>query len=298
MSKYTRGVLYLCVAMLLYSIMPVLIRVLGRGHIPPASQVFLRYCVAFAAAGIYFAATKSKFLVKKKDMILLFFVALFGYALVNLFYTYANLHTQIGTVMFIFNCSTVMGPLLGYVFLKEKLNSTMIGAMLVGFVSLFFLFAPGPMVAWKSGAIFALLSAVGSSFYVIGRKKLGSYDSKLILLANTTVGVITLGIISLFMESSFYFGGGFASVSPLTWFITILFGLDNFTAYLFMTRGYQLLTAGTGSMVMLTENIIGVLFAYLFFAEIPTTASIIGGMLILAASALVIFSTSSVRYRK
>jgi drug/metabolite transporter (DMT)-like permease len=288
MSKYTRGVLYLCIAMVLYSIMPVLIRVLGRGHIPPASQVFLRYCVAFTAASVYFFVTKSKFLVKKKDMLLLFLVALFGYALVNLFYTYANLNTQIGTVLFIFNCSTIMGPILGYIFLKEKINSAMIIAMFVGFVSLFFLFSPGPMTTWKSGAIFALISAIGSSFYLIGRKKLGAYDSKLILLVNTTVGVITLGCISFFMERSFFTGGGIQTITATTWFVTILFGLDNFTAYLFMTKGYQMISAGTGSMVMLAENIIGVLFAFMFFAEIPTVTSLIGGGLILVASILVI----------
>lgn len=294
MSKFTRGVLYLCIAMVLYSIMPVLIRVLGRGHIPPASQVFLRYCVAFLAAGTYFSITKSTFAVKKKDALLLFLIALFGYALVNLFYTYANLYTQIGTVLFIFNASTVMGPLLGNLFLKEKLNSSMIVAMVIGFISLFFLFAPGPVATWKSGAVFALLSAVGSSIYVIGRKKLGAYDSKLILLANTTVGVVVLGVISFVIESSFFFGGGLFSVTPMTWLITILFGLDNFTAYLFMTKGYQLITAGTGSMVMLMENIIGVLFAFLFFAEIPTMMTIMGGVLILAASTLVIIKSERV----
>lgn len=298
MTNFRKGILFLFISVLLYSIMPVLIRVLGRGHIPPVSQVFLRYCVAFTAALIYFIASKSKFIVAKKDALLLFFVALFGYAFVNLFYTYANLNTQIGTVLFIFNCSTVMGPLLGYFFLREKLNSAMIAAMIIGFVSLFFLFAPGPMATWKAGAIFALLSAAGSSFYVIGRKKLDRYDSKLILLTNTLVGVVTIGLLSFFMEWSFYFGGGIGTVTPMTWLITILFGLDNFTAYLFMTKGYQLLTAGTGSMVMLTENIIGVLFAFLFFAEIPTMTTIVGGVLILAASALVIFSTNSANYRK
>jgi len=288
MSKFHKGILYLFISMLLYSIMPVLIRLLGRGHIPPASQVFLRYSVAFMAAAIYFIATKSTFFVRKKDMLLLFLVALFGYALVNLFYTYANLYTQIGTVLFIFNGSTATGPLLGYLFLKEKLTKTKITAMVLGLVSLFFLFAPGPLVTWKAGAIFAFLSAVGGSFYVIGRKKLGTYDSKLILLANTAVGVITLGLISLVIETPFYFSGGIASVTPMTWLITILFGLDNFTAYFFMTQGYRMVTAGTGSMVMLSENIIGVLFAFLFFAEVPTIATFIGGVLILSASILVI----------
>ena len=268
--------------------MPVLIRVLGRGHIPPVSQVFLRYSVACAAAIIYFIVSKSKFIVKKKDLLLLFLVAMFGYALVNLFYTWANLSTQIGTVLFIFNCSTIMGPLLGYFFLKEKLNSPKIFAMLIGFASLLFLFRPGPFATWKSGAIFALISAIGSAFYVIGRKKLGAYDSKLILLANTTVGVLTLGIIALLTETRFYFGGGITSLAPMTWLITILFGLDNFTAYLFMTKGYQLVSAGTGSMVMLTENFIGITFAFLFFSEIPTVATFIGGGLTIIASLLVI----------
>src|SRR3989344_9519951 len=137
MSKFHKGILYLFISMLLYSIMPVLIRLLGRGHIPPASQVFLRYIVAFAAAAVYFALTKSTFIVKKKDMLLLFSVALFGYALVNLFYTYANLYTQIGTVLFIFNGSTVTGPLLGFMFLKEKLTKVKVIAMVLGLVSLF-----------------------------------------------------------------------------------------------------------------------------------------------------------------
>jgi drug/metabolite transporter (DMT)-like permease len=160
--------------------------------------------------------------------------------------------------------------------------------MCIGFISLLFLFRPGPFVTWKTGALFALLSAIGSSFYVIGRKKLGSYDTKLILLANTAVGVVTLGVIALLSERTFYFGGGIATLTPTTWLITILFGLDNFTAYLFMTRGYQLVSAGTGSMVMLTENIIGILFAFLFFSEVPTHATMIGGALTMIASLLVI----------
>jgi drug/metabolite transporter (DMT)-like permease len=288
MSKFARGVLYLFISVVLYSIMPVLIRTLGRGNIPPASQVFLRYCVAWAAAVMYFTVTKSKFSVKKKDVLLLFIVSLCGYALLNWVYTLANLTTQIGTVLFIFNCSTIMGPLFGYLFLKEKLNKPKIIAMIIGFISLLFLFRPGPFSTWKVGAFFALLAATGNSLYVIGRKKLGNYDSKLILLTNTTLGIVVMGIISFLLESKFYFGGGITSLAPTTWLITLLFGLDNFTAYLFFTKGFQLVSAGAGSMVMLTENFIGVLFAFLFFAEVPTITTLIGGILILIASILVI----------
>ncbi len=290
MENKKKGILYLLIAVLLYSIMPVLIRFLGKGNIPPMSQVFLRYCVAFLCSIIYIMSTRSTLYVSKKDYALLFFVALFGYALVNLFYTYANLNTQIGTVLFIFNCSTVIGPFLGYVFLKERLTKSTIFAMIIGFISLFFLFSPGSMATWKMGAIYALLAAIGSSVYMIGRKKLGAYDSIILLFANTLVGVVTLGILALLFESSFYFGRGIFNVAPVTWLVTILFGIDNFAAYLFMTKGFQIVSAGTGSMVLLLENFTGLLFAYIFFQEIPAYSSLFGGAIILFASYLVIRS--------
>ena len=290
MNTKIKGSIYLFTATILYSIMPVLIRTLGKGNIPPITQVFLRYTVACAAAIIFFRLSKLTYTVKKKDIPLLFVVALFGYALVNVFYTFANLNTQIGTVLFIFNCSTVLGPVLGYIFLRERLSLAMGVATVIGIVSLFFLFSPGPMATWKVGAIFALFSAIGSSLYIIGRKKLSSYDSSLILVSNTIVGVIVVGLLSFIIEPSFYFNGGIESVTVYTWVVTVLFGLDNFAAYYCMTKGFQLLSAGEGSMIMLTENIIGILFAFLFFREIPTIQSIIGGMLILFASILVIGS--------
>lgn len=291
MSTFTRGVLFLFTSILLYSIMPVLIRMLGAGHVPPASQVFLRYIVAFITAGIYFLVTKAKFELKKKDLLLLFLVALFGYALTNLFYTYGMLYTQVGTVLFIFFCSGVITPILGHIFLKEKMHTAMIAALVLGFISLFFLFRPGPVATWKLGAVFAFASAIGQSLYVIGRKKLGGYSSAFIVLVNTFVGVIAVGLISVFLETNFYTGEqGIRTLSTSTWLLTVLFGIDNFAAWLFMTKGFQLVSAGTGSMIMLSENVTGVLFAFLFFAEVPTVTTLTGGVLIFLASILVIRS--------
>ena len=291
MTQFTRGVSFLFISILLYSIMPVLIRTLGAGHVPPASQVFLRYIVAFVSAGVYFFVTKATFELKKRDVFMLFAVALFGYALTNLFYTYGMLYTQVGTVLFIFFCSGVITPVLGHIFLKEKIYTAMKVALVLGFIALLFLFRPGPVATWKLGAVFAFASAIGQSLYVIGRKKLSHYSSTFIVLVNTFVGVVAVGLIAGFMETDFYTGSqGITTLSSSTWLVTILFGIDNFAAWLFMTKGFQLVAAGTGSMIMLAENIVGVLFAFLFFAEVPTITTLIGGVLILAASTLVIHS--------
>lgn len=290
MSKFHRGVLYLGISVVLYSIMPVLIRFLGAGSLPPAAQVFLRYVVAFFCAGIYFWRTSERFIMKRSEIALLFIVSLFGYALTNLFYTYAILLTQVGTVLFIFFSFSVLTPIFAQVFLGETITKEKLVAILLGAVALLFLFRPGPIDTWKSGAWFAVLSAIGQAVYVIGRKKLSSIGSPKLLLTNTFLGVVAVGLISITTESSFYAPGGIGSVTPGTWFLTLLFGIDNFAAWLFMTRGFQLVSAGTGSLVMLSENFIGIVFAFLFFREIPSFPTAIGGICVLAASLLVIRS--------
>ena len=274
----------------LYSIMPVLIRTLGAGRIPPMSQVFLRYIFAFLAAFVYFFATNSKFELHKKHIPAILLLSIFGYALTNLWFTYGILYTQVGTALFIFYCWGIITPILGLLFLKEKMNIYNVIALLMGGAALVLLFSPAPVSTWKLGAIFAFASALGQSFYLIGRLKLSQYNSKFLLLCNTFIGVITLGLLALIFERSFYFSNqGIMTLSPATWIATILFGIDNFAAWLLMSKGFQFVSTSTGSMVLLAENIFALIFAFFFFAEFPTAMTLIGGSCILLASLLVIF---------
>jgi len=290
MTPKTKGILLLLGSALLYSIMPVLIRTLGAGHIPPMSQVFLRYIFAFLAALIYFVITKSKFELNKKHIPAILLLSVFGYALTNLWFTYGILYTQVGTALFIFYCWGIITPILGLIFLKEKMNIYNIVALLMGGAALALLFSPAPVSTWKLGAIFAFASALGQSFYLIGRMKLSQYNSKFLLLCNTFIGVITLGLLAFLFEDNFYSSNqGIMTVSPATWIATILFGIDNFAAWLLMSKGFQFVSTSTGSMVLLAENIFALIFAFFFFAELPTMMTFIGGSLILLASLLVIF---------
>jgi drug/metabolite transporter (DMT)-like permease len=66
-NETKKGIFLLLLAAFLYSIMPVLIRLLGNNGIPPISQVSLRYSVAFLCALIYFVfVAKAKFFWPKK----------------------------------------------------------------------------------------------------------------------------------------------------------------------------------------------------------------------------------------
>jgi len=288
-SKNIKGILFLFTSAFLYSLMPVMMRTLGSEGVPPMSQVFLRYIFAFVAAAIYlFIFNKEKIKIEKKDMLLFAVATVFCYSLTNLFLTYGILFTQISNALFLFYSNAIITPVLGYFILKEKINNRKIAALILSLIALVLLFQPNSFPTWKIGGIFALLAALGQSLYIIIRKILKKYSIGIMMILNTLVGVIVLGLMALIFESSFYVKGSLFTLSTNTWLLTIFFGFDNFLAWFFMIKGFELFEATVGSVILLSELVFGVLLAILFFKETPTLITIIGGSLILISSLLII----------
>lgn len=287
-SQELKGAFYLVLSAFLYSIMPVAIRFLGSQKLTPISQVFLRYIFAFLAAAIYFfIVKKTKIAFKAKDALLLVLVTVIGYALTNLLFTYGIMYTQVGNALFLFYSYTVIAPILAYFFLKEKMNGYNILALGIGVFALVLLFQPNSIPTWKVGGFFAILSALGQALYLIWRKKLSSYSAGFMMLANTFVGVLVLGVMSAFLDRGFYVSGSFAAMDTKTWIVTALFGIDNFLAWFAMTKGFEYFKASSGSLILLSELVFGIVFAFLFFAEVPTMLTLIGGALVLGSITLV-----------
>ncbi|HVA96358.1 MAG TPA: DMT family transporter [Candidatus Acidoferrales bacterium] len=284
-----KGILLLLLAAFLYSIMPVLIRILGNNGIPPISQVSLRYTVAFLCALFYFVViAKAKFSLPKKHIPLLLFAAIFGYGMTNLFYTVGILNTLVSTTLFLMYTYAIVTPILGFIILKDKVNKFNVISLILSFVALLLLFQPTSFITWQIGAGFAFLSALATASYLIARKKLHEYRASYMMLVNTFLGMLSVGALGLILEHPFYFQGGITHVSFNTWLVTILFGIDNFVAWLAMTKGFEYFRATSASIILLSELVFGVFFAFLFFQEIPTISTFIGGILILTASVLVI----------
>jgi len=284
-----KGALFLVLSAFLYSIMPVLIRFLGQGALPPMAQVFFRYIVAFISALIYFFfLTKAKIAIHKKDILFILLATVFGYALTNLFFTYGILYTQVGNALFLFYSYAIITPILGYLFLKDKINRFNIMSLFLSLLALLLLVQPNSISTWKIGGFFAILAALGQAVYLILRKKLYSYSSAFLMLSNTFIGVITLGILSIIFEKNLYFKGGINHLSLKTWITTLIFGVDNFLAWLTMTKGFEYFKATAGSLILLSELLFGILFAFIFFKEVPTTLTVIGGMLLLFSISTVI----------
>lgn len=285
--KNLLGIFFLLLSAFLYGIMPIMIRLLKIGGLPPMAQVFSRYIFAFISALIYFIVTKSKFKIEKKDILLLLLTTIFGYALTNLFFTYGIIYTTVGNALFLFYIYGIITPIFSFFLLKERFNKFNLISLVLSLIALFFLFQPNSISTWKLGGFFAILSALCQSLYLISRRKLLKYSAATMMIMNTVVGIIVLGILSFIFEGNFY-SEVIQTVSSKTWITTIIFGVDNFLAWLFMTKGFELFKASTGSIVLLIENVFAIILAAIFLKEIPTYLTIIGGSLILLSSIVVI----------
>lgn len=108
------------------------------------------------------------------------------------------------------------------------------------------------------------------------------------MLINTLLGTLVVGALGILLEQPFYFQGGITHVSLSTWLVTILFGIDNFAAWFAMTKGFEYFHATSASIILLSELVFGIFFAFLFFHEIPPYTTFVGGSLIIFASIMVI----------
>lgn len=283
-AKVDKGIIYLILASICYTLMSILIRLLDK-EIPIFSQIFLRYIVAATAVFTFAKITKTNLRLKNtKDYLIMFFIAIFGYAFSTIFFTLAILTTTISNAVFIFSIYVVITPILGFLFLHERISKFAVFAIVFAFTGLYFLFNP-TNINNSLGGLFALVSAIFQASYLIGGRKLKGYPAKTLLVYSTICGVISLGIISFIIERNFYFppstlNQSIYTLSPFIWMVILIFGLDNFFAWLFLNKGLQTVKAGTSSVILLIEPVLATLLGIIFYNEIPQLTSILGILII------------------
>ena len=95
-----------------------------------------------------------------------------------------------------------------------------------------------------------------------------------------------MALFTLWLAPNF-FTDKITTLSLQSWLAALVAGAINFFGWLLMSKGFQLVKAATGSLVMLVENVFVVFIGYLFLEEIPTLSTFLGGLLVIAAAVLV-----------
>lgn len=272
-----RGYIYLIGAALAYASMGVLIKFLSH-ELSPLTQTLYRLVIAGLLSFSWVIIKKEKIILQsKRDVPVLFLMGVFGYGLSIIAFTYAFNYASIANVLFVFSSYPIIVSFLAIYILKEKLKNVHIISLVVLFLGLVLIFNPTHLSDHLTGNLISLFVAIAFAFYIIFSRiltKRGN-SAEVITMLSIWIGVLTSAIGVLLFDKIII------PIHLLTYIGIIAFGFLNFIAHLFINKGFQLVKASTGTMVLLLEPIAGAAMGFIFFAEIPSSIFFLGAILII-----------------
>ena len=191
-------------------------------------------------------------------------------------YVFAMYYTTVANTLFIITTETIFLAFFGYIFLKEKINLVTFVSILLGMSGV--LLIVGSSLSIQSaeqflGNIIAFIMPISFAVLIIIIRKYPTVD---MIPAQLTAGVIA-AIVGFIVA-------GKLMVSPHDLVLGFFAGVFQIGfGFILITIGSQTTPAAVVGVLMLTEAVLGPIWAWLFINEIPPSSVIIGGGIIIFA---------------
>ena len=200
-----------------------------------------------------------------------------------IFQTFGLTNTTVSNTGFITGLYLVFTPLISLIVLRRHVIRIQWLAVLLAFIGLFLISYNG--VSIGRGETLVLISAIlyGAHFVALGEWSDGGNTYALTLIQIATLGV---------MASLFTIKDGFQLPPDSSVWLAVLFTafFATFLAFLVQTKAQSVMSATAASVLLATETPFAVIFG-LYFNSDPLTLKIItGGILVMVAMGLVIWS--------
>tara|TARA_B110000438_G_C15805710_1_gene647201 strand:+ start:1702 stop:2577 length:876 start_codon:yes stop_codon:yes gene_type:complete len=191
-------------------------------------------------------------------------------------YVFAMYYTTVANTLFIITTETIFLAFFGYIFLKEKINLVTFISILLGMSGVLLIVGSSLSIQTSEqffGNIVAFIMPISFAVLIIIVRKYPTVD---MVPAQFTAGVIAAVIGFLVAEKLL--------VSPHDLFLGFLAGAFQIGfGFILITIGSQTTPAAVVGVLMLTEAVLGPIWAWLFINEIPPTSVITGGGIIIFA---------------
>ena len=205
----------------------------------------------------------------------------FGYA----GYVFAMYNTTVANANFIIQTQTIFLAIFGYIFLKEKISKLTLASIFLAFFGIFLMLGssltPGQMI----GNIAAFVMPISFAVLILTVRKYPNVDMiPLQLIAG--IGAIIIGYLfstKIIISSHDIFLGFVAGFFQV--------GLG----FIFITIGAKTTPSALVGIIMLTEAVLGPLWAWLFINETPPLVVLVGGVIVLSAVLMQFFNRKIVK---
>ena len=188
-------------------------------------------------------------------------------------YVFAMYNTTVANANFIIQTQTIFLAIFGYFFLKEKITSITLLSIVLAITGVLIMvgnsLAPGEMI----GNLAAFSMPITFAVLIIIVRKFPSVD----MVPAQFVAGICCCLIGYALSNKLMISSHDIFLGFLAGFFQVGFG------FIFITIGARTTPSAMVGIIMLSESVLGPVWAFLFASERPSMFSLIGGAVILLA---------------
>ena len=200
-------------------------------------------------------------------------------------YVFAMYNTTVANANFIIQTQTIFLAIFGYIFLKEKISKLTLASIFLAFSGIFLMLGSSLTTGQMIGNIAAFVMPISFAVLILTVRKYPSVDMiPLQLIAG--IGAVIIGY--LFSSKIIV-----SSHDILLGFVAGFFQVG--LGFIFITIGAKTTPSALVGIIMLTEAVLGPLWAWLFINETPPLVVLVGGSIVLSAVLLQFFNRKIVK---
>ena len=200
-------------------------------------------------------------------------------------YVFAMYNTTVANTNFIISLQILFLAIFGYFFLKEKITALTLTSIILAMSGVLLMVGNSLTPGELSGNLAAFSMPITFAVLIIIVRKFPKVD---MVPAQFIAGIISC-IIGYLLSTKIMISNHDIFLGFLAGFFQVGFG------FIFITIGARTTPSATVGIIMLSESVLGPLWAFLFVSERPSLYGLIGGAIILFAVMLQFYSMFRLR---
>ena len=188
-------------------------------------------------------------------------------------YVFAMYETTVANANFIIQTQTLFLAIFGYVFLKEKISKLTFTCIVIAVFGILLMLGDSVSPGQMTGNFVAFIMPISFAILILIVRKFPEVD----MIPLQLVAGIFATLIGLAMSPTIIISSNDIFLGFLAGFFQVGFG------FIFITIGARSTPSAFVGIIMLTEAVLGPLWAWLFVNENPPISVLIGGSIVITA---------------
>ena len=203
-------------------------------------------------------------------------------------YVFAMYNTTVANTNFIISLQILFLAIFGYFFLKEKISVITLSSIVLAITGVFLMVGNSLTPGELSGNLAAFTMPITFAILIMIVRKFPTVD----MVPAQFVAGISSCLIGFLLSNKLMISSHDIFLGFLAGFFQVGFG------FIFITIGARTTPSAMVGIIMLSESVLGPIWAFLFVSEVPSMFGLIGGGIILFAVLLQFYSLLSTGKKK